>query len=165
MRYRRSADTKTILLFGRFLVDGEWISPDQHRGVGMARPSGPIRRYSVYCAWPIHPDKWRMTVDTVDGNTARESAAALRRMNYPVRVIAILLRPTASRALVARFPAVEWDRYGRVVSRYTGEHVQYVAPWALGEEPLERGKEKPGGAVGRVVGRPRSPGGHAARPK
>ena len=132
-------------------------------GVGMARPSGPLRRYSVYCVWPVHPGQWRLTVDMVDGPTARESAAALRRMGYPVRVVTVLLKATASRTLVARFLAIEWDRYGRVVYRHTGEYVECVAPWALGEEPLER--EKPNGAAGRVAGRPREPGGYAARQK
>lgn len=129
----------------------------------MARPSGPLRRYSVYCVWPISPGKWRLTVDMVDGPTARESATALRRMNYPVRVVVTLLRPNVARDLEARFPSVEWDRYGRVVYRHSGKNAEYVAPWALGEESLE--KEKAGGTVGRVVRRPREPGGVAARQK
>lgn len=129
----------------------------------MARPSGPLRRYSVYCVWPVHPGQWRLTVDMIDGPTARESAAALRRMNYPVRVVTILLRPTVARTLEARFLAAEWDRYGRGVYRYDGEYAKYVAPWALGEEPLE--KEKAGGTAGRIVRRPREPGGIAARQK
>jgi hypothetical protein len=110
----------------------------------MSRPPGPIRKYTVYCVWPSNPGHWRTAVDMVDERTARESALTLRRMHYELMVEVILLRPTAARNLIARFTAGQWDRYGKLVYRYQGDHVEHVAGWSIGTEPMEREKADDG---------------------
>jgi hypothetical protein len=127
----------------------------------MARLPGPIRKYTVYYVAPLHPGRWRVAVDMADETTGRDSAIALSRMHHAVLVEVILLGTTASRPLIDRFTAGEWDRYGKLVYRYTGRNLAYVPAWATGGESLER--EKPdehrgtrgsGTGVGAGGGRP-----------
>lgn len=106
----------------------------------MARLPGPIRKYTVYYMAPLFPGRWRVAVDMADEPTGRDSALALTRMHHEVLVEVILLGSTASRPLIDRFTASQWDRYGKVVYRYSGKHLALVPAWASGGGPLEREK-------------------------
>lgn len=132
----------------------------------MARLPGPIRKYTVYYVAPLHPGRWRVAVDMADETTGRDSAIALARMHHAVLVEVVLLGTTASRPLIDRFTAGEWDRYGKLMYRYTGRNLEFVPGWATGGEPLEREKHDEGRGVradagGSDAGSGRPVGGHA----
>lgn len=114
------------------------LSLSTTRGEAMARPAGPLRKYSVQCIWPTVPGKWRSAVEDADEVTARNSTLALKRMHYPVRVSITFLTPNKARQILSTHLACEWDRCGRILVRYSGAKTKDMPEWALGREDLVR---------------------------
>lgn len=98
----------------------------------MARPAGPLRKYTVHCAWPVRPKVWRLAVEMADEPTARTSTEALLRMHHAVAVTITFLKPNKARSLDGRFPTAQWDCHGRLVFRHDGEMIEFMPKWALG---------------------------------
>jgi len=104
------------------------------------RPEGPLRSYTVLCAWPSSPKRFRTTVESVDERTARESVIALRKMHFAVQVDIAFRASNRTNEYRGACPAVRWDQAGRVTHRHTGEFQKYIPAWITGEEPVEREK-------------------------
>lgn len=105
------------------------------------RPPGPIRKYTVSCAWPTHPKRFRVTVDSTDEATARESVAALLRMHFSVQIVMAFFKANRTNECLGRCTAARWDQSGNVTDQHLGEFHEYIPGWITGREPVER--EKP----------------------
>jgi hypothetical protein len=102
------------------------------------RSSGPLRSYTVSCAWPTSPKRYRVTVDAADEETARESVAALLRMHFAVRVDMVFRAPDRGAGFLGRIVAARWDQSGCVTDQHIGRFQEYLPGWVSGRDPVER---------------------------
>lgn len=87
-----------------------------------ARPPVLIKAYTVECAWPCAPNRYRETVSEVPERVAQGSARALLSMNYAFRVKVAFFLATPGRPMIGEIVAAQWDRHGNMTHRH-GEHV------------------------------------------
>lgn len=111
------------------------------------RPAGPLRRYTISCAWPSSPERFRVTVGSVDEKTAKESAYALSRMRHSVRIEMSFHKAGPSRELEGECLAAQWKPDGLVHMRHTGKFKDYIPAWATGGKPAEKGKSSDSAAL------------------
>lgn len=104
------------------------------------RPPGPIRKYTIVCEWPTLPGRWWSAVREVDEKTARRSATMLLRMHHGFRVSITFREANKQRNLLGEYAVAQWAKDGSVQVLHPGEMAQYMPPWTLGAEPLEREK-------------------------
>lgn len=104
------------------------------------RPPGPLRSYTVSCAWPTSPTRFRVTVAGVDEKTARDSVCALLRMHFSTQVDMAFYSPGRSNEYLGSCMAARWDGSGRVTGQHAGRFQEYIPAWVSGQEPVEREK-------------------------